>query len=454
MPGNDCAAFYQERDQRTREIAPAADVALARPIGLRVGEDAASTRAGQIAALAAINMLSRVHRTIHIEAPTAPLLARPIVDAPDLAAALLLTARSVDPCGQFELGPPPGTAATIGIGVRVPLGCIVYAGARGACGVIDTSAVAIDQDALLGAGLSACLACAAVFRAVVLGQAGAIARKTVSAWNVGEDGEAASGPAVLPLLDVGDVWMIGGGAVGSAVGYWLREFGNLGRWIVIDGDTVKLHNTNRSLLFLPAHAGWGGSSSKMKAGIVAEALRGRAVEDWLDAWTATDPGRPDLVLPLANEHGARHAVAALGLEVVLHATTSRLGAAQLHRHVADADDCVTCRMPGTETVTLGCSAAPVLVGQSPIDAALPFMSGGAGLLLVAALHQLQQGGLLSETYNQRSIDFLSPHRMTQRNERKCHSRCVTTIDRRVRARLNAGRRWEQGLLRRTSESSS
>jgi hypothetical protein len=453
MPESDCVAFYQGRDLRTREVVQKADEVFRRPVALRVGADAASNRAGQIAALAIVNMLARVHRTIHIDAPAAPLLARPLVDGPDLAAVLLRTASAIDPCGRFTLEAAPLGVPSIGLGARAPLGCTLYAGADASCGVIDANPVPISGDALLGAALCSCLACAALFRIVMLDQTGPVARKVVSAWNVGEDGDAAPGLTDLPVLDVGEVWMVGAGAVGAAVGYWLREFGVRGRWMVVDADVVKLHNTNRGLLFVPAHAGWGGAQVVRKARLVASAFGGEAVEQWLDTWAATDQTRPDLVLPLANERGARHAVAALGFEVVLHATTSRLGTAQLHRHVAGLDDCIACRMHGTETVAMGCSAAPVLVGQSPVDAALPFISAGAGLLLVAALHQLQRSELLSAATNQRSLDLLSPYRVTQGLERRCHYRCASTIDTRARAALNAGGRWVHSTLHGSGSSS-
>ncbi len=438
---SDRERFYGERDQRTRQLSGAADAAFEAPVGLRIGPDAASHRAGQIAALALVNSLARVHRTIHIDAPPATLMARSLVPAPDLASAMLATARAIDPWGTFALGEPPATAVSIGVGAQAPAGCTVFVGAEGARATLDVRPVAVVENALLGAGIAACIASSAAFRIAIIGCATAARRKVISAWNISEDEDAVVGPGPLEPLDVGDVWMVGAGAVASAVGYWLREFGVRGRWVVIDGDLVKLHNTNRSLLFFPSHSAWNGAEAAMKARVVADAFGADAYGDWLDVWNATNPGRPDVILPLANERGARSDVAAAGLEIVLHATTSGLGGAQLHRHAAGVDGCITCRMRETEAVVLGCSTSPVTIRDESTDAALPFMSATAGLLLVAALYRLQQGELLKESANQSTLDLLSPHRVAQRVRRACVPGCASTLPQDLRDRLNVGRRW-------------
>ena len=68
--------------------------------------------------------------------------------------------------------------------------------------------------------------------------------------------DAESGPNDLPDIDIGRGLRIGAGAVAAAAIYWLMQWGNVSSWTVIDGDTIKLHNTNRSLLFFPDEAGW------------------------------------------------------------------------------------------------------------------------------------------------------------------------------------------------------
>ncbi len=433
--------FYRERDQRTRQLtASALDGVYELPLVVRIGADAASHRAGQTAALALINLLARVHRKIHIEAPASRLLARPLVPAPDLATAMLATAEAIDPYGAFTLGVPRESAMSIGLG-RQAGDCTIFAGAQGACATLDARATEIANDAMLGAALAACMAAATAFRVLILGDKSAVRRKVVSVWNVREDELAAPGPVITGPLDVGNVWMVGAGAVGCAVAYWLRELGTLGTWTVIDGDDVKLHNTNRGLLFLPAHTSWFGSQAQRKAPIVAGAFAAEPFPDWLHAWNATNAARPDLVLPVANEYGARDDIAALGMEIVLHATTSGLGTAQLHRHVAGVEGCISCRMRGSERPQFACSTTPLVVQEMAADAALPFVSATAGLLLVAAMYRLQQGAVFEERSNQLVLDLLSPHRAVQRLRRECVTGCASTLAPEIRNRLNQGRRW-------------
>ena len=86
-------------------------------------------------------------------------------------------------------------------------------------------------------------------------------RRTESAFDLAslansEGDEADAAPEVTGPLDVGDVLVAGAGAVGSCLLYWLREIGVVGSWDVVDGDIIKLHNTNRSLGFMAADAGW------------------------------------------------------------------------------------------------------------------------------------------------------------------------------------------------------
>jgi len=138
--------------------------------------------------------------------------------------------------------------------------------------------------------------------------------------------------------------VVGAGGVGSCFAYWLREFGAKGRWPVVDADRAELHNTNRCLGILPRDTGWAGGTASFKADLAAELFGGEPHRVWYDEFDQ-DGFRPDLVLPLANGQYVRHAIASRGEPLLVHATTSTMWEAQLHRHIPDRDDCITCRMP-------------------------------------------------------------------------------------------------------------
>ncbi len=88
---------------------------------------------------------------------------------------------------------------------------------------------------------------------------------------------------------------------------------------------------------------------------------------------------------------------------MIHATTSPNWQTQLHRHRPVRDCCLASRLPDTDLPTPACAAAPLSIqdlgqGRQP-DAALPFLSAAAGLLIAADLVRLGLGEYESEYGN-------------------------------------------------------
>jgi hypothetical protein len=108
--------------------------------------------------------------------------------------------------------------------------------------------IADSEATVLGAALAACLAAAALFGHQHRGR---VAPRRVSLWDFSEGDQAAAGPNQLGPIDVGDVLVVAAGAVGSALCYWLAELRVIGRWSIVDGDWVEVHNTNRRQLLHP-----------------------------------------------------------------------------------------------------------------------------------------------------------------------------------------------------------
>lgn len=338
--------FYQQRDRRTVEYG-VSDV-FERPVAVFIGRQAASCRRGQVATLALVNMLARIHRYVQLDIPSTHLIVPSIVPAQRLDEAAHELARAVDPF--IKLGHPDGRfAASIGLGDDAPGGLDWYAGATSQIAVVDGSPVSFDlhETPSLGACLSACLAAGSVL-AQVLGRP--VRSQTVSAWNLREGSDAAPGPEFESPLNVGDVMVVGAGGVGSCFAYWLREFGVKGRWPVVDRDKAELHNTNRCLGLFPRDTDWAGQTPRFKADVAAGLFGGKPHRVWYEDVGHDDGFRPDLVLPLANERNVRHSIACRGEPLLVHATTSTMWEAQLHRHIPDRDDCISCRMPNHESV--------------------------------------------------------------------------------------------------------
>lgn len=384
-------AFYAARDKRTVQYG-ATETALSRPLVLSIEADLACTRGGQVALLALVDMLFRVHRNIRLDLPEVTTKTGARLD--DLAFA---TAAAIDPFqnprrGEIEgalhlhltMRPETSDADVVG----------TWSGGRGEVHIrgagpdAPASGPHGGADDLLGAATAACLVAAAAF---------ALAHNrepTPAAINLltRTSGADATEDTVIGPVDVGDVDVIGGGAVGHALTYWVNVFGVAGRWEVVDGDDAEIHNTNRCMGMTAADAGWPngvpvGAPSKK---VVSAARNSGAVS--VAAWyhdLPVDRRRPDMVLVLANEHGIREAVAQSGEPLLLHATTSPNWTAELHRHIPGRDDCPACRIPSKSQAVFSCSEGPTdPTDEESGDAALPFLSSMAGLMLCSALLDL------------------------------------------------------------------
>lgn len=458
---DEAAAFYKERDKRTLEYG-ASDSALDTPIALVVSPGVASTLAGQAAARALAELLIRVHRNVRIDAPAVRVLGD--LDGPGLAEALHEIALAIDPWQDTRRSPianevtvelvafsdtSPAQVSGKWIGGRGEV-CVNGAAPEGVQSLVDLTPNSSDDRTseadILGASTAACLTAAAAF-AIVHGNTPKSA--AVNLLEHSEGANATSGTLSGPV-DVGDVQVIGAGAVGHALAYWLRELGAVGAWQFVDADQAELHNTNRCLGMTAEAAGWpeGRPSGQAvsKAASASALIAAEPIVAWHDQ-LRSDRNRPDLVLVLANERNVRLEVASLGEPVLLHATTSPNWTAELHRHVAGTDDCPACRIPDSHVPQFACSTGPVdATLPRGNDAALPFLSATAGLMLACALLDLQHNrSMLSGKHNHWRLDMAlaAASRLWQRSINP-GDRCPHTLSARVRARLHGTnpRRWD------------
>ena len=150
--------------------------------------------------------------------------------------------------------------------------------------------------------------------------------------------------------------MIGAGAVGVGLCFWLMYMGVVGAWEIVDHDIVELHNTNRSLGFTATDAGWPDLGAQPKARVAAKLIGATPRIMTYAQWSYLG-GRPDLILPLANGEGVRHAIGQRAEPILLHASTSRDMTAELHRHIPGRDQCISCRFPSQGVPEFECSTA-------------------------------------------------------------------------------------------------
>lgn len=440
----DAERFYAERDRRTREYGVPVEV-LEREVAVVVGADAAGSRAGQVAALALVNMLARIHRSVSVSVPIAALQAKALVEATDLRSAMLATARAINPFLRLEenIGPVAAGVPSVGLGSDAPGGLDCYIGAESAVAIVSDTPVSFNGSsiAVLGAGLASTLAAADLLRLVTAGVRPLPRR--VSAWGFGEGNLAETGPANIGPVDVGDVLVVGAGAVGSSFVYWVRELGHSGKWVVVDGDSVELHNTNRALGLVAADAGWPAGEPAKKATRAAGLIGCERFPVWYDEWMKEhDADRPDIVLPLANDRGVRAFIGSRGEPILVHATTSSQNTAEFHRHILGRDECIDCRYPPNKEPDFTCATGPVEVSESTsVDAALPYLSGAAGLLLAAGLMQLSQPMMIERPHNHYRLHMPTGNRSWTRSIRRCAQSCVPRVTLDVARSVHSESRW-------------
>lgn len=164
---------------------------------------------------------------------------------------------------------------------------------------------------------------------------------------------------------------------------------------------------------------------------------------WYHEWVRGTLPRYDLILPLANEHDVRHAIASLYEPLLIHSSTSSTGAAQLHRHIPGRDDCLDCRLPGKKA-RLACSTAVVEAEDgTSTDAALPFLSAAAGLMLTSALLRLQAGELATMD-SLVEWNLLAKHDVWNSFHTSCHEACAALqVPEELRRALSARKRWHE-----------
>ena len=221
------------------------------------------------------------------------------------------------------------------------------------------------------------------------------------------------------------------------------QWGNVSPWKVVDGDIVKLHNTNRCLLFFPDDAGWPDGCARPKvSGLDRHLAELVPIHSWYDQ--STEKAQPfDTVLVLANERNVRTLASSRNDPVQLQASTGRAWTSQLHRHIAGRDDCVRCRMQDIQTPQFACGEGAIAIDDQAdtSDAALPFLSAGSGLMLVAALQHLQMGNFGLDRTNRWTWDFRNPLRMHSSGYCNCKDSCAIVLPARARRRIAAKTCW-------------
>jgi len=387
--------FYELRDDRTNRCSDNRryqNVACA----VHMSPAAASTAAAHVMLVVAANLLSRWCRKVTIVMPTVEVHPAIGMGSGDLGEMVVAQMRDADPFGDFQTVTGGDAAAQVSLCIgesqNRPSSATVFINASGwLAGISHQGPINLpvcEDWNWLGAIAAACLGVAQIFKIAVEMPSTLYLREGILDmfrldWS--QDSAQAPWPADL---NVGTMLMVGAGSVGSSAAYCMRLGGLAGGITVVDRDSVKIENFNRSPIFGRRTLGL------LKADAVANfladsALSTKAAPLWWNDFLG-QRGRSsfdfDIWLPLANEFGVRRAMQHNVPPVMIHASTTSNWGVNHGRHIPGRDDCLLDRFPDeVSAASLTCATGQVTTSDTAIDAALPFASLFAGLLIAVDL---------------------------------------------------------------------
>jgi hypothetical protein len=213
-------------------------------------------------------------------------------------------------------------------------------------------------------------------------------------------------------LDLGRIYQIGCGAVGSCLDFFLSLTEVQGNILLIDYDKCSITDCNRSLTF----DAWDALLAKSKILVCEEVLeRTRIVPQHFDGDYSSYIGTgeylknpPDAILCLANEYNVWETIQQNFPPIVLHATTTVNWGLNLGRHLPKLDWCILCRFRNEVRPIFrppcaeGTLASPEST-ERPVIGVLPFLSSAAAVLILAELMKVASRRLSSSNFVQHSM---------------------------------------------------
>ena len=254
-----------------------------------------------------------------------------------------------------------------------------------------------------------------------------------------------------PKRQLGSLWAIGVGSVGTAVLYFLTLLTNSFSATLFDMDFVKVQNLDRSPIFSAADA----QNRLPKVDATEAYLRSVGVQDIatekdpLDqsrVWFAREAGIPDLLVAAANERNVRYVIEKSAPPLQIYGTTGANWEASVIRHTPLIAPCSCClfppEIPQAPTICATDTVVTPETGDS-VDAALPFLSFAAGLMAAAEIlktglpgYPLSPNRTTLYTHPAASPRFISPS-LRRRETCLCGSRNAA-----IHRRMIRGTRYE------------
>ena len=369
-----------------------------RPVHIHVDPGYAATYAGQVAMITAASLFGRMSTSVSLDVPSKPILAPLPWVGETLDVVAMRTLKAADPYGCYDQRPPQTGDLRLMLGPKGD-GLVVHGCGWGAyCGRGPSPILQSDELNPFGAAFAVVAAASRLTQDM---EATSIEPVLVDTYTWSIDLASSGAAIVTPHFDLGELWCIGVGSVGSCALFFLSLATRAFQAVLVDRDVVKIENVRRSALFTSQD----GLDEEPKVKVAERWLSEVGVQRiephiaWLDEiqerWLGRGPGTPDILISAANERSVRPHIENGFPPLQVYGTTGRNWQSTLFRHVPLKDACSLC-VPGTETVQMPalCATAPP---ASPDDAdgddvALPFLSYAAGLMTAAEIAKVALTG--------------------------------------------------------------
>jgi molybdopterin/thiamine biosynthesis adenylyltransferase len=351
--------------------------------------DSAARYDGQVAVIVAANLLARMTPAVAFDVPDADIQPPLPWAGAKLRKHLMTTTFAADPSGLFEirglrdgdyvlsLGRDHSAATVHGSGWNAFIG-------PGASPLPDS-----NQLNPIGPALAAIITVARLFALEMEAMDGPYIFNGFN-WqdSVRLDSQI---PPFDPAPNLGSVWSVGLGSVGTAVLYFLTLITNRFSATLFDMDRVKLHNLDRSPIFAASDE----EKRLYKVDATESYLRSVGVQsvakeqkplDQSSLWFAREAGTPDLLISAANERNVRYIIEQSAPPLQIYGTTGANWEASVIRHIPLVDACSCCLFPpAAPQAATACATESVVQSATGeiVDASLPFLSFVAGLMAAA-----------------------------------------------------------------------
>lgn len=387
----DCAEFYRQRNDRQMRYAGRV-LPPDKYINLQADYDYVSRYDGQVAIITAANILSRMTPSLALDIPEVKIVA-------SLPWAGILLRDFVfenichnDPHNHFVLRKARSSDFVLHIGRRGGPVNVHGSGWNAFVGNSPSPVITSPDPNPVGPAFASIIAATRLFRANLFAIRGDQSLNAYS-WTQNIDGMREQPFVVEP--DLGNIWFIGAGSVGSSAIYFLPFATCKFSPTVVDMDRVEEHNLDRSPIFTADDA----KNKRYKASVVAKYLKRagfhgvsvKTIAFHETDWSERESGAPDLLISAANEQNVRYYIESGYPPLQIYSTTGKNWQSTLFTHVPMQGECSCCVFsPESPTPAMQCAEGVVrnIDTGEQVDASLPFLSFAAGLMTVAEILKL------------------------------------------------------------------